>query len=301
MRRQRRRVRARPTSCSIDHSRGGHVGPTASWRSSFRAGAARAAYQAGVARAIAEMLPEGAASPFRIVAGPSAGAINAAALAAGCAHFRTASTMLCRRPGRHSASRIFIVPMAGTCPDGVADPAFRCFPAPTVSGRSRCSTMRRWRRFSCADRSFSFDRAQHQRAGALDALTITASELPHRHVGELLHGRTWARVVGALAAHRRAGRHRDPALARIERHSIRLRADQDRQRVLRRRCDGPDGADRAGASSWRGPHPGRAALLEPPRTTRRPRTRRRWRRSAVRYLPASLPTRWVPTWKRSGW
>ena len=59
-------------------------------------GGARAAYQAGVARAIAEMLPDGTTSPFRIVCGTSAGAINAAALAAGARHFRGASTMLCK-------------------------------------------------------------------------------------------------------------------------------------------------------------------------------------------------------------
>jgi NTE family protein len=58
-------------------------------------GGARAAYQAGVARAISEMLPDGSISPFRIVCGTSAGAINAASLAAGARHFRTASSMLC--------------------------------------------------------------------------------------------------------------------------------------------------------------------------------------------------------------
>jgi NTE family protein len=45
-------------------------------------GGARAAYQAGVLAAIARMLPPGAPSPFRIVCGTSAGAINAAVLAA---------------------------------------------------------------------------------------------------------------------------------------------------------------------------------------------------------------------------
>jgi NTE family protein len=59
-------------------------------------GGARAAYQAGVARAISELLPDGATSPFRIVCGTSAGAINAAALAAGARHFRSASTTLCK-------------------------------------------------------------------------------------------------------------------------------------------------------------------------------------------------------------
>jgi NTE family protein len=44
-------------------------------------GGARAAYQAGVLAAIARMLPPGAPSPFRIICGTSAGAINAALLA----------------------------------------------------------------------------------------------------------------------------------------------------------------------------------------------------------------------------
>ncbi len=45
-------------------------------------GGARAAYQAGVLAAITRILPPGAPSPFRIVCGTSAGAINAALLAA---------------------------------------------------------------------------------------------------------------------------------------------------------------------------------------------------------------------------
>jgi NTE family protein len=45
-------------------------------------GGARAAYQAGVLAAIMRMLPPGAPSPFRIICGTSAGALNAALLAA---------------------------------------------------------------------------------------------------------------------------------------------------------------------------------------------------------------------------
>lgn len=45
-------------------------------------GGARAAYQVGVLKAIAEMMPEGAANPFPVICGTSAGAINACALAA---------------------------------------------------------------------------------------------------------------------------------------------------------------------------------------------------------------------------
>ncbi|MGA2779896.1 MAG: patatin-like phospholipase family protein [Steroidobacteraceae bacterium] len=50
-------------------------------------GGARAAYQAGVLAAIMRMLPPGAPSPFRIICGTSAGAINAALLAAHADNF----------------------------------------------------------------------------------------------------------------------------------------------------------------------------------------------------------------------
>lgn len=58
-------------------------------------GGARAAYQAGVARAISELLPSGGPSPFAIICGTSAGAINAASLAAGARDFRRAASTLC--------------------------------------------------------------------------------------------------------------------------------------------------------------------------------------------------------------
>jgi len=51
-------------------------------------GGARAAYQVGVLKAIAEAMPRRAQSPFQIVCGTSAGALNAAALAAMAQNFR---------------------------------------------------------------------------------------------------------------------------------------------------------------------------------------------------------------------
>ena len=51
-------------------------------------GGARAAYQVGVLRAISEMLPADAPCPFQIICGTSAGAINAAVLAAQAQNFR---------------------------------------------------------------------------------------------------------------------------------------------------------------------------------------------------------------------
>lgn len=50
-------------------------------------GGARAAYQVGVLRAIAEMLPDPGHNPFPVICGTSAGAINAASLAVSAAHY----------------------------------------------------------------------------------------------------------------------------------------------------------------------------------------------------------------------
>lgn len=50
-------------------------------------GGARAAYQAGVLKAIAEMVPAGQDSPFQVVCGASAGSVNAAVVAAASAQF----------------------------------------------------------------------------------------------------------------------------------------------------------------------------------------------------------------------
>ncbi len=53
-------------------------------------GGARAAYQVGVLAAIAELLPAGAANPFPIIVGTSAGAINAVSLASRAMDFARA-------------------------------------------------------------------------------------------------------------------------------------------------------------------------------------------------------------------
>lgn len=50
-------------------------------------GGARAAYQVGVLAGIADLLPLGAANPFPVIVGTSAGAINAVSLASGALHF----------------------------------------------------------------------------------------------------------------------------------------------------------------------------------------------------------------------
>ncbi len=57
-------------------------------------GGARAAYQVGVLRAMADWLPAGAPCPFEVLVGTSAGAINAATLAARAGNFRDAVSWL---------------------------------------------------------------------------------------------------------------------------------------------------------------------------------------------------------------
>jgi NTE family protein len=57
-------------------------------------GGARAAYQVGVLRAVAEWLPPDTACPFEVLIGTSAGALNAAALAARARTFRDAVRVL---------------------------------------------------------------------------------------------------------------------------------------------------------------------------------------------------------------
>lgn len=53
-------------------------------------GGARAAYQVGVLRAIADLVPRDVANPFPIICGTSAGAVNAVALAADASNYRRA-------------------------------------------------------------------------------------------------------------------------------------------------------------------------------------------------------------------
>jgi len=57
-------------------------------------GGARAAYQVGVLGAIADWLPAGAACPFEVLVGTSAGALNAATLVSRAANFRDAVAVL---------------------------------------------------------------------------------------------------------------------------------------------------------------------------------------------------------------
>jgi len=70
-------------------------------------GGARAAYQIGVLKAVAEMLPKGKPSPFHIICGTSAGAINAVALATMADNYNHAIAQLLRVWGNFRVSQVF--------------------------------------------------------------------------------------------------------------------------------------------------------------------------------------------------
>lgn len=70
-------------------------------------GGARAAYQIGILKAVAEMLPRGGPSPFQIVCGTSAGAINAISLATMSDNYNRAVAQMLRVWGNFHADQVF--------------------------------------------------------------------------------------------------------------------------------------------------------------------------------------------------
>lgn len=76
-------------------------------------GGARAAYQVGVLQGIAEMAKKGSASPFNVITGISAGAINAAALASAAHNYHKAVHRLATVWGNFHCNQIFYSDWAG--------------------------------------------------------------------------------------------------------------------------------------------------------------------------------------------
>jgi len=76
-------------------------------------GGARAAYQVGVLKAVAEILPAGCPNPFPIICGASAGAINAAALAVYAGHFQGAVRRMERVWGNFHVDQVFRTDLPG--------------------------------------------------------------------------------------------------------------------------------------------------------------------------------------------
>ena len=70
-------------------------------------GGARGAFQVGVLKAIAELVPRGTVNPFGIISGTSAGAINSVVLAAKARRFRVAVAELERVWGNFRCQHVY--------------------------------------------------------------------------------------------------------------------------------------------------------------------------------------------------
>lgn len=137
-------------------------------------GGARAAYQVGVLKAVSAMLPRKAPSPFQVISGTSAGAINGTALAIYSSNFHTAIHRLVSVWENFHAERVF-----RTDPMGVTLTGARWLAAMMFGGLGRYNP------HSLLDRSplhellqsrLAFDRIQAAiDDGHLHALGITCS------------------------------------------------------------------------------------------------------------------------------
>ncbi|MDH4234237.1 MAG: patatin-like phospholipase family protein, partial [Gallionella sp.] len=76
-------------------------------------GGARAAYQVGVLMAIVEFLPRNAHNPFPVICGTSAGALNAAAIAANAQNFRKGVQYLANTWKNFHANQIYRTDVLG--------------------------------------------------------------------------------------------------------------------------------------------------------------------------------------------
>jgi NTE family protein len=70
-------------------------------------GGARGAFQVGVLKALAELLPKGSANPFPIISGTSAGAVNAIVMASSARNYRSAVAELERVWGNFRCHQVY--------------------------------------------------------------------------------------------------------------------------------------------------------------------------------------------------
>ena len=136
-------------------------------------GGARAAYQIGVLRAIATTLPKQARNPFHIIAGTSAGALNAASLATHAHHLGTAVRILESMWKNVSSDMVYDLHSANLL-SGASGLVLNM-----LSGKNSDSAVALLNNTPLAEllaRVIKFDRIQHNiDIGLLDALSITAS------------------------------------------------------------------------------------------------------------------------------
>lgn len=136
-------------------------------------GGSRAAYQVGVLRAVANILPKGAANPFQIISGTSAGALNAVAIASQAHRFRTAVRTLEHLWKTIDSSQVY-TPYSGnllTSASSLVLSAFNGNKADTAVALLNNLPLRQ-----LLEKVIRFERIQRNiNLGHLDAISVTAS------------------------------------------------------------------------------------------------------------------------------
>jgi NTE family protein len=137
-------------------------------------GGARAAYQAGVLLAIRDLLPDARRSPFSILCGTSAGAINALALACNAGNFPGAVQTLADLWGNISADQVYRVNPLAIAGSGVRwlgallfGGLFQPAPRSLLDNEPLRRMLARWLKFRHIERALA--------SGALRAVSVTAS------------------------------------------------------------------------------------------------------------------------------
>ena len=137
-------------------------------------GGARAAYQIGVLKAVAELRPRGAPSPFQIICGTSAGAINAASLATMADDYNHAVAQMLRVWGNFHVNHVFYSDLKN-----ISKTALRWLVTFLLGGlgkRNPLSLLNRKPLRELLLRRLDFSRIQHLiDDGYLHAVSITAS------------------------------------------------------------------------------------------------------------------------------
>jgi len=138
-------------------------------------GGARAAYQVGVLRAIANLRPRGSHSPFPVICGTSAGAFNAASLATEADDFRHAVSRLVRIWANFRSGQVFRSDTIGIARTGAN--WLLAMMSTGLLGRSESLyLLDRTPLRELMEQHFDARRLQaHIDAGLLHALSITAS------------------------------------------------------------------------------------------------------------------------------
>jgi NTE family protein len=139
-------------------------------------GGARAAYQVGVLKAIAEAMPRRANSPFQIVCGTSAGALNAAALAANARSFRKGVQFLVNTWQGFHAHHIYRTDAVGVFNNSMLWFAGMLLSAIGIDKLNRVSLLDNSPLIELLENMVPYEKIQQNiDAGLLHALSITAS------------------------------------------------------------------------------------------------------------------------------